>query len=100
MDKIGLTEVREILVEVLRGYTGLCESVVRTPDEKFLKINLRNEFGMDSLDFEDMFDELYNLYGISVDIYSHHPLTQYSFENEPTVENFIETVNYCLSIEK
>lgn len=96
MKQIGVTEVRKILLEVLSGYTGLCEGIASMPDEKLLKTNLCNEFGMDSLDFEDMFDELYNLYGIVVDIYD--PLAEYSFNKEHTVENFIETVNYCLSI--
>ena len=97
MKQIGVTEVRKILLEVLSGYTGLCEGVASMPDEKLLKTNLRDEFGMDSLDFEDMFDELYNLYGIVVDI--HNTLAEYSFNKEQTVENFIDTVNYCLSID-
>ena len=100
MDKIGVTEVRKILLEVLSEYTGLCEglaSMESIPDEKLLKTNLRDEFGMDSMDFESMFDEFYDLYGIVVDV--HNPLTQFSFKEEPTVENFIEMVNYCLSIE-
>ena len=97
MDKIGIKEVRKILLEVLRGYTGLCEHIASIPDEKFLKINLHHEFGMDSLDFEDMFDELYNLYGILVDM--HNPLIESPFSKEPTVENFIETVNYRLTID-
>ena len=99
MKQIGVTEVRKILLEVLNGYTGLCEgiaSMASMPDEKLLKTNLRDEFGMGSLDFEDMFDELYNLYGIVVDI--HNPLMEYPFNKEQTVENFIDTVNYHLSI--
>lgn len=99
MDKIGVTEVRKILLEVLSEYTGLCEciaSMQSMPDEKLLKTNLCNEFGMDSLDFKDMFDELYNQYGIVVDV--HNPLMEYPFDKEQTVENFIETVNYHLSI--
>ena len=95
MKKIGVKEVREILLEVLCGYSGLCESIVRTPDEKFLKINLQDEYGLSSLDIEDMFDTLYELYGITVDV--HNPLAEYSFNKERTVENFIDTVNYCLS---
>ncbi len=97
MTKIGVTEVRKILLEVLSEYTGLCEGVVSIPDKKFLKINLREEFGMDPLDFEDMFDELYNLYGIVIDI--HSLPAQHSFNKEQTVENFIETVNCCLSVD-
>lgn len=97
MREIGTAEVRKILLEVLSEYTGLCEGVVSIPDEKFLKTNLCDEFGMSSLDFEEMFNELYNLYGIVIDI--HNPLAQFSFKEEPTVENFIETVNYCLSID-
>ena len=100
MKEIGVTEVRKILLEVLSEYTGLCEglaSMESIPDEKLLKTNLRDEFGMDSMDFESMFDELYNLYGIIVDV--HNPLAEYSFNKEQTVENFIETVNYCLSVE-
>ena len=99
MKQIGITEVRKILLEVLSEYTGLCEglaSMESIPDEKLMKTNLRDEFGMDSLDFEDMFDELYNLYGIVVD--THNTLAEYSFNKEQTVENFIDTVNYHLSI--
>lgn len=98
MTEIGANEVRNILLEVLSEYTGLCEGIASMqsiPDEKLLKTNLRDEFGMDTLDFEDMFDELYNLYGIVIDI--HNPQAQFSFKDEPTVENFIETVNYHLS---
>ncbi|MBQ9271630.1 MAG: hypothetical protein IJ218_05140 [Alphaproteobacteria bacterium] len=87
------------MLEVLNEYSGLCEglaSMEGMPDEKLLKTNLRDEFGMDSWDFEDMFDELYNLYGIVVDI--HNPLMEYPFNKEQTVENFIDTVNYYLSI--
>ena len=96
MDKIGVTEVRKILLEVLSGYTGLCEGVASMPDEKLLKTNLRDEFGMYSLDFEDMFDELYNQCGIVVDAYN-RPM-ECPFNKEQTVENFIDTVNYHLSI--
>lgn len=99
MKQIGVTEVRKILLEVLSGYTGLCEGIASMqsmPDEKLLKTNLCDEFGMGSLDFEDMFDELYNLYGIVVDI--HNPLMEYPFNKEQTVQSFIDTVNYHLSI--
>lgn len=99
MDKIGVTEVRKILLEVLSEYTGLCEglaSMESMPDEKLLKTNLRDEFGMDSLDFEHMFDELYNQYGIVVDV--HNPLMEYPFNKEQTVQSFIDTVNYHLSV--
>jgi acyl carrier protein len=96
MTEIGINEVRNILLEVLSGYTGLCEGIASMQDEKLLKINLRDEFGMDSLDFEDMFDELYELYGIAVDM--HNQPARFSFKNEPTVENFIETVNYHLKL--
>lgn len=99
MAEISITEVRKILLEVLSDYSGLCEgisSMQSMPDEKLLKTNLRDEFGMDSFDFEDMFDELYNLYDIVVDAYN--PLIEYPFNKEQTVENFIDTVNYHLSI--
>lgn len=96
MKQIGITEVREILLKVLSGYTEYHDGIPHIPDEMLLKTNLCNEFGMSSLDFEDMFDELYNLYGIVVDI--HHPLIEYPFNKEQTVENFIDTVNYHLSI--
>ena len=99
MKQIGVTEVRKILLEVLSEYTGLCEGIASMqsmPDEKLLNTNLCDEFGMGSLDFEDMFDELYNLYGIVVDI--HNPLMEYPFNKEQTVQSFIDTVNYHLSI--
>lgn len=60
------------------------------------EVDERDEFGMDSSDFESMFDELYNLYGIVVDI--HYPLIEYPFNKEQTVQSFIDTVNYHLSI--
>ena len=96
MNKIGVTEVREILAEVVGEYDGLYEMAMRTTDENFLKINLRNEFGMDSLDFEDMFAALYHLYGIDID--ANYNIPQYKFSNEPTVENFIEMVNDCIKV--
>ena len=96
MKQIGITEVREILLEVLTGYTEYHDGIPHIPDEKLLKTNLRDEFGMDSLDIEDMFSKLYDLYGISVNI--HYPLIEYPFNKEQTVENFIDTVNYHLSI--
>lgn len=91
MKQIGITEVREILLEVLTGYTEYHDGIPHIPDEKLLKTNLRDEFGMDSLDFEDMFDKLYDLYGISIDMYN--PLTEFAFRREQTVENFIDMVN-------
>ena len=96
MKQIGITEVREILLKVLSGYTEYHDGIPHIPDEKLLKTNLSDEFGMGSLDFEDMFDELYNLYGIIVDI--HNPLMEYPFNKEQTVQSFIDTVNYHLSI--
>ncbi len=91
MDKIGITEVREILSEVIKEYEGLYKIGMQTPDDKFVKMNLRTDFGLDSLDIEDMFDKLYDLYGISVDMYN--PLTEFAFRREQTVENFIDMVN-------
>ncbi len=96
MEKIGVTEVRKILSEVFGGHDKLCASVANMPDDKLLKTNLRDEFGMDSLDFEDMFNEIYNLYGVVIDLCD--PMAQSSFGKEPTVDNFIETVNHYLSI--
>lgn len=91
MDKIGITEVRVILSEVIKEYEGLYKIGMQTPDDKFVKMNLRTDFGLDSLDIEDMFDKLYDLYGISVDMYN--PLTEFAFRREQTVENFIDMVN-------
>ena len=96
MDKIGITEVREILSKVIREYDGLYKIGFHTPDDELLKMNLYTDFGLGSLDIEDMFSKLYDLYGISVDI--HNPLIEYPFNKEQTVENFIDTVNYHLSI--
>ncbi len=91
MDKIGVTDVRVILSEVIKEYEGLYKIGMQTPDDKFVKMNLRTDFGLDSLDIEDMFDKLYDLYGISVDMYN--PLTEFAFRREQTVENFIDMVN-------
>ena len=98
MKEIKVAEFRAILAEVVDN--GSYEMVKQIPDDKLLKMNFYSDLGLVSLDVEDMCCELFNNYGIIVNIYGHHPLTRYSFENEPTVENFIETVNYCASQEK
>lgn len=91
MKQIGITEVREILSEVIREYDGLYKIGFHTPDDELLKMNLYTDFGLGSLDIEDMFSKLYDLYGISVDMYN--PLTEFAFRREQTVENFIDMVN-------
>lgn len=96
MKEIGIPEVRQILAEVIYEYDGLYEMAMRTPDEKLLKTNLRNDFGLDSLDFEDMFVALYHLYDIDID--ARYNISQYKFSNEPTVENFIEMINDCIKV--
>jgi len=96
MKEIGIPEVRQILAEVIYEYDGLYEMAMHTPDEKLLKTNLRNDFGLDSLDFEDMFVALYHLYDIDID--ARYNIPQYKFSNEPTVENFIEMINDCIKV--
>ena len=91
MKEIEVSDVRVILSEVIKEYEGLYKIGMQTPDDKFVKMNLRTDFGLDSLDIEDMFDKLYDLYGISVDMYN--PLTEFAFRREQTVENFIDMVN-------
>lgn len=91
-EKIGLEEVRKILSECLKD-SEFCVCVANMPDEKLMKTNLHDEFGMDSLDFEDMFEELFHQYGILV---SYRSEGQYSFKKEQTVESFIDTVNCSL----
>lgn len=98
--EIGVAEVREILASILIDKPFYWNYVCKMSDEQLLKTNLSFEFELDSLDFEEMFDTLDELYGISVDIYSHHPLTHYSFEDEKTVKNFIDTVNFYLEISR
>lgn len=93
MKEIGITEVRKILENVVNDYQFY--DLAKMSDEQLMDTDLRYDFGFDSLDFEDMFEELYNLYDITVDI--HNPLAEYPFKEEETVKNFIETVNYCLS---
>ena len=97
MKEIGVIEFREILAEVIGNDYLIRKKVIHTPDDKLLKMNLYTDLGLDSLDVEDMCSKLYDKYGIIVDIYGHHPLAYYSFEHEPTVKNFIETVNDCSS---
>lgn len=97
MKQIGVDYVRQILAEVVSNYEG--KMAMRAPDNKLLKMNLRTDFGLDSLDIEDMCDTISNDYGVIVDLYGHHPLGHYSFESKATVENFIETVNYFLEQE-
>ena len=91
MKEIEVSDVRVILSEVIKEYEGLYKIGMQTPDDKFVKMNLRTDFGLDSLDIEDMFDKLYDLYGISIDMYN--PLTEFAFRREQTVENFIDMVN-------
>jgi len=88
MEKIGITEVRQILLDVLAGYTYPCKMIECTPDDKFLKVNLRYELNMDSLDIEEMLYALDRMYGIDIS-----DTREYAFPDEPTVANFIEMVN-------
>lgn len=87
MAKITVEEVRQILKSVFEYNDELQAEMNKKKDEDFLQTNLE-EFGLDSLDFEDMLVELQNLYGINV---ARNSFAR--FYREPTVENFINMVN-------
>ena len=95
MKEIKVSEVREILTEVIGKYDSLYEIAIRTPDDKLLKMNLCTDFGLDSLDIEDMCYTLCNSYGDTVKVFN--PLTEFSFHKNQTIENFIDMVNYYLN---
>lgn len=92
MNEIGITEVRKILEKVVNDYRYY--DLVKMSDEDLLKVDLRYDFQLDSLDFEDMFEEIHQTYGIAVEAYN--PLAECAFNNEETVENFINMVNDCI----
>lgn len=63
-------------------------------DEQLLDVDLRYDFELDSLDFEDMFHTIQKRYGIIFDMYN--PLEKNVFNDEETVANLIEMVNCSL----
>lgn len=95
MKEITLYEFRLNLAELVSDYDGLYEMAMRTPDDQLLKMNLYEDFGLDSLDIEEMFTTLCNDCGITDRVFN--PLTRFAFHDEQTVENFIDLVNYYLN---
>lgn len=88
MTEIGLSEVRHILNECNLAQSELGSGLVK--DEVLLKINLRDDYGLDSLDFEEMCSALW--YEYRIELYD-NAMEKSSFKEEPTVENFIKMVN-------
>lgn len=71
--------------------------LVKMSDEQLLKADLRYDLELDSLDIEEILNELHSRYGIVIVLYN--PLTEFAFNDDETVENFIDMVNYYLSHE-
>lgn len=95
MKQVTVNDVRLNLSEIIYEYDGLYEMTMRTPDDQFLKLNLCDDFGLDSLDIEEMFVTQCSFYGVTVNKYN--PLTKFAFHDEQTIENFMEMVNYYLN---
>lgn len=96
MKQIGVTEIRHNLADILRQDDKLYEMAMRTPDDQLLKMDLYADLGLDSLDIEEIFDQLMYSHGIN-GARVFNPLTKFSFHEEQTIENFIDMVNYYLS---
>jgi len=92
MKEFGIAEARKIVEENVNDYVYY--RLIKMSDEELLKADLRYDFEMDSLDIEEMFNSVHSLYGIAVDRYN--PLAEYAFNDDETVENFIDMVNYCM----
>lgn len=88
MVKIGVLEVRHILKECNLAQFYLRSGFVK--DEVLLKVNLRDDYDLDSLDFEEMCSAVRYEYRIELD---DGAMDKSSFREEPTVENFIKMVN-------
>ncbi len=88
MVNIGITEVRHILNECNLAQFELHHGFVK--DEVLLKVNLRDDYGLDSLDFEEMRSAVWSEYKIEM---ADDAMDKSSFKEEPTVENFIKMVN-------
>ena len=95
MKQIGVTEIRQNLAEILCQDDKLYEMAMSTPDDELLKMNFYDDLALNSLDIEEMFDQL--LYSRGVTARAFNPLTKFSFHEEQTVKNFIDMVNYYLS---
>ena len=90
MKEFGIAEARKIVEENVNDYVYY--RLIKMSDEELLKADLRYDFEMDSLDIEEMFNSVHSLYGITIDRY----LTEHPFNDDETVENFIDMVNYCM----
>ena len=88
MVNIGITEVRHILNECNLAHFELHSGFVK--DEVLMKVNLRDDYGLDSLDFEEMRSAVWSEYKIEM---ADDAMDKSSFREEPTVENFIKMVN-------
>lgn len=91
MKKFGVSEARKIVEEAVNDYVYY--RLATMSDEDFLEADLRYDFELDSLDFGDMFDAIQKRYGIVVDAYN--PLVKHPFNEDETVANLIDMVNYC-----
>ncbi len=94
MVKIGVLEVRHVLKECNLAQFYLRSGFIK--DEVLLKVNLRDDYDLDSLDFEEMCSTVWYEYKIKL---ADDAMDKSSFREEPTVANFIKMVNdygyYC-----
>lgn len=93
MKEITVADVRKILGKVLDDYHFY--DMEKMSDKQLLEIDLRYDFGLGSMDIEDMCSAVFDQFGIDININS--PLFKHPFQEEETVENFIDMVNYCLN---
>ena len=90
MKKITIIEARQILKCLLVADNQYLDKLAQTNDDELLKTDVRKAFNLDlnSLDLAAIDISLRRLYGIKLVYAKHSP-----FYYEPTVENFIKTVN-------
>ena len=88
MVEFGITEVRHVLKECDLAQFYLRSGYVK--DDDLLKVNLLEDYGLDSLDFEEMCSTVWYEYKIKLE---DNAMDKSSFREEPTVDNFINMVN-------
>lgn len=87
MEEITVKQVRRILENILIGDFYL-KKLAQTTNNNLLKMNLRVEFDLDSLDFMDLLNNLQELYGIELSEEAYDCLLC-----NPTAQNFIDLCN-------
>ena len=89
--EITVKQVREILETIITNSKALAE-LSQMSDENLLDTDtdIAKKFGLDSLDVEELFAEIYYQYGIRI---SDADIDR--FREKPTAENFIRICNDC-----